>query len=95
MNENVIPLFGMLTGVITSGLFFWCVVQVARSEIGQALARRIQGRHGAMAPELLDEIAALRDQVEFLSQQLTETQERVEFTERLLSRGRAESLGDG
>jgi hypothetical protein len=95
MNDNVIPLFGMLTGIITSGLFFWCVVQVARSEIGQALARRIQGRQGTMDSEVLAEVGALRDQVEFFSQQLTETQERVEFTERLLSRGRAESLGEG
>ncbi|MDZ4864865.1 MAG: hypothetical protein SGJ01_15660 [Gemmatimonadota bacterium] len=94
MNENVIAVFGMLTGVITSGLFFWCIVQVARSEIGQALARRIQGRHGSMDSELLGEVGALRDQVEYFSQQLTETQERVEFTERLLSRGRVESSGE-
>ena len=95
MNDNAIPLFGMLTGIITTGLFFWCVVQVARSEIGQALARRIHGRQGAIDSEVLAELGALRDQVEYFSQQLTETQERVEFTERLLSRGRAESLGDG
>ena len=87
MNENMIPIFGMLTGVITSGLFFWCVVQVARSEVGQALARRIHGRQGGMDPEILAELGAVRDHLQELERQLTETQERLDFTERLLSRG--------
>lgn len=92
--EAMIPIFGMVTGIITTGLFFWGIVQVARSPLGQALARRIQGRYGSGNDhEMLAELAQLRDQVDRLEQQLVETQERVDFTERLLSRGRAsESL---
>ena len=89
MGPEMIPIFGMLTGIVTTGLFFWGVIQVARSPIGQALGRRILGRHGHTEdPELLAEVAALRDQVDTLQQQLIETQERVDFTERLLARGR-------
>jgi len=84
-----IPLFGMLTGLIITGLFFWGVVQVARSPIGQALARRLQGRYAQADPELTSEVAALREHVDILQQQLSETQERLDFTERLLTRGRA------
>ena len=86
--EAMIPIFGMVTGIITTGLFFWGIVQVARSPVGQALARRIQGRHAQGDPELIAEVGALRDQVDSLQQQLAETQERVDFTERLLARGR-------
>jgi hypothetical protein len=92
--DTIVPVFGMLTGIVTTGLFFWGIVQVARGPVGQALARRIQGRHGVNADvELISEVSLLRDQVESLQQQLAETQERVDFTERLLSKGRApESL---
>ncbi len=87
--EELIPLFGMLTGIITTGLFFWGVIGVARSPIGQAFARRIQGKYGTgNDPELLEAISVLREQVESLQQQLIETQERLEFTERLLSNER-------
>ena len=87
--EAMIPIFGMVTGIITTGLFFWGIVQVARSPVGQAFARRIQGRYGSADPELLAEVSALRDHVDALQQQLIETQERVDFAERLLSQGRA------
>lgn len=91
--EALVPIFGMVTGIITTGLFFWGIVQVARSPVGQAFARRLQGRYGAADPELLAEMNQLRDQVDALQQQLIETQERVDFTERLLTRGQSpESL---
>jgi hypothetical protein len=86
--EAVVPLFGMVTGIITTGLFFWGIVQVARSPVGQALGRRLQGRYAQGDPELVAEVAALREQVDGLQQQLFETQERVDFAERLLARGR-------
>lgn len=94
---ELIPLFGMLTGIVTTGLFFWGVIGVARSPIGQAFARRIQGKYGGgNDPELLEAVSVLRDQVESLQQQLVETQERVEFTERLLSRERpTKQLSEG
>lgn len=95
--EQMIPLFGMLTGIITSGLFFWGVIGVARSPIGQAFARRIQGKYGTGSdPELLEVVSAMRDQLDAMQQQLIETQERVEFTERLLSRERqTKQLSEG
>jgi len=93
--EAMIPLFGMITGIITTGLFFWGVVQVARSPIGQAIGRRLQGRHGQADPELVAEVAALRDQVEGLRQQLEETHERLDFTERLLAGRQADQLPRG
>ena len=93
MGANIgplIPIFGMITGILTTGLFFWGVVQVARSPIGQAIARRLQGRHGQVDADLLADVAALRDQVDMMQQQLSETHERLEFTERLLTRSRQE-----
>lgn len=94
--EGLIPLFGMLTGLIITGLFFWGMVQVFRGPVGQAIGRRLQGRHAHSDPELAAEVAALRDQVDTLQQQLMETQERVDFTERLLARGRqADQISPG
>lgn len=89
-----VPLFGMITGLIITGLFFWGAVQVFRGPVGQAIGRRIHGGQGdATTPEVLEELRHLHEQVDVLQQQLLETQERVEFTERLLSQGRApESL---
>ena len=53
-----------------------------------ALARRIQG-HAAGDPELAADMAELKDQVDLLRRQLEETQERVDFAERLLSQQRS------
>jgi hypothetical protein len=88
MPGDIIPIFGMVTGVIISAAFFWGLVKVAQSPVGEALARRIQGRHGGPDPELLAELSQLRDQVEALQNQLYEAQERIDFTERLLTQGR-------
>lgn len=85
---DMIPIFGMITGVIISAAFFWGLVKVAQSPVGEALARRIQGRHGGPDPEVLAEVSLLRDQVEALQNQLNEAQERIDFTERLLTQGR-------
>lgn len=94
MFGNLIPVFGMITGIVTTGLFFWGVVQLARSPIGQALARRIQGRHGVMDAETQADLAAMRDQMDYLQQQLAETQERLDFTERLLAQQRQPLIGE-
>ena len=81
----LIPILGMITGMVTTGAIVWGIVQIVR----------IRSHTGGAPSALLEqEVAALRDQVDQFSQQLTETQERVEFTERLLSRGRAASSGD-
>ncbi len=86
--NGLIPIFGMITGILTTGLFFWGIVQVARSPIGQALGRRLQGRHGQADADVTADVAALRDHVEVLQQQLGEVHERLDFTERLLMQAR-------
>jgi len=93
MPGEMIPIFGMITGIITTAAFFWGIVKLAQSPIGEALARRIQGRHGGPDPELLAEVSLLRDQVEALQNQVSEAQERIDFTERLLTQGREASEG--
>ena len=81
----IVPILGMITGMVTTGAICWGIVAIVR-------ARSHSG--GAHAAMLEQEFSALRDQVDQLSQQLTETQERVDFAERLLSRGRADGGGD-
>ncbi len=86
--DELIPIFGMITGiVITLGIIFG-VVQLTNGPVGQALARRIQGRSSDAGGEVRTELAELRDQVEALRGSLEETQERLDFTERMLSQGR-------
>jgi hypothetical protein len=84
---ELIPIFGMITGlgIILGGIFGF--VRLAQGPVGQALARRIQG-HAAGDPELAADVAELREQVDLLRRQLEETQERVDFAERLLSQQR-------
>ena len=60
-------------------------MRVAQSQIGQAIARRIHGK-GALDPELREELYELRDQVAGLQQRLAESEERLDFAERLLAR---------
>ena len=68
-----------VVAILVAGLFAF-----ARSPIGRAYARRVEG---APNEEVQHQLAALGDEVARLSQELAETQERVDFTERLLSRG--------
>jgi hypothetical protein len=88
--QGLVPIFGMITGLITTGLFFWGIVKLAQGPVGTALARRIQG-HSAGAEieaEFAAELSHLRDQVDGLRTELTETQERLDFAERMLAKGR-------
>ena len=62
----------------------------AKSEIGRALAHRLGGGAGA-SRVLEDEVHALRGEVEALRGEIQETQERLDFAERLLAAGRKES----
>jgi hypothetical protein len=66
------------------GLSIVGIVVLGRSRLGEALARRIAGER--YNPETDEQITALQEEVAVLRHQLQETQERVEFTERLLSR---------
>jgi uncharacterized protein YlxW (UPF0749 family) len=76
--EALVAISGMITGLLMVGAIVWGVVQFARV--------RQQGK--LADPALNSEVAALRDQVDALQQQLYETQERLDFTERLLTQGR-------
>jgi len=84
MQEDLlIPIAGMLTGLLITVAACWCGVKIAHGPLGQALAHRLRGRGGDA--ELSNEVAELRDQVDQLRRQLEETQERMDFAERLLS----------
>ncbi len=84
--DIVIPVFGMITGILTTGALAWGMVRIFQGPVGQAMARRIQGRSAGPAdPELLNEIDDLRLQVDQMQGRLTEAEERLDFSERLLS----------
>lgn len=84
---DLIPIFGMVTGVVITGGLIFGLVRVMHSPVGIALGRRIQGRSGD-DEDLRAEVGYLREQVEDMQRQLGETQERLDFTERLLARGK-------
>jgi ubiquinone biosynthesis protein UbiJ len=72
----MIPLFAIsIVGVLV----------LSRTRIGEAIARRIGG--DARHPEWEAELEALEDEVARLRGQLGETNERLDFAERLLTRG--------
>ena len=85
---DFIPLMGMLTGIIGTVAVAFVVIRVAQSSIGQAIARRIQGKRGAIEGELREELNELRDHVADLEHRLSESEERLDFTERLLASGK-------
>jgi hypothetical protein len=87
MIGELIPIFGMITGLAITLAGIYGFVRFSQGPVGQALGRRIQGRTGP-DPDVVAEVAELRDQVDQLRRQLEETQERVDFTERLLSQQR-------
>ncbi len=91
--EILIPLAGMFTGVFVIGALGWAGVRIFTGPVGQALARRIQGHHGGPDPEVMNEVLELRHQMEQLQQRLTDTEERVDFGERLLAQ-RSEAAPD-
>ncbi len=83
---ELIPIMGMITGTIMTAFFIIGGVMVFRGPVGQALARRIQGKAGELEQEMLTEVQALRDHVVALENQVGELEERLDFSERLLAR---------
>jgi len=69
----------MMTLFISVGAIF-----ISRSELGRALAQRIRGGTDRETQHQLED---LRQEVAVLRQELGETQERLDFAERLLSKG--------
>lgn len=91
---ELVPIFGMITGLVITLAGIFGFVRLAQGPVGQALARRIQGHAGDA--DVAAEVAELREQVEQVRHQLEETQERLDFAERLLSQQRpAERLPGG
>jgi hypothetical protein len=89
MSPEMIPVLGMITGVLVTSVMTWGLVQMVRT---WASTRRVQG--GA-DPDLLAAVDTLREQVDHLQRQLDETQERLEFAERLMLRDRSEVSRQG
>lgn len=92
---EMIPIMGMFTGIISMVVIGFVIVKVAQSHLGQAIARKISGRSGAGDQELREEVMELRELVSHLEQRLAEGEERIDFTERLLARGKDQSSTDG
>lgn len=75
---------GALAGVVM--MFFAGMVAFSFTGLGKAFARRIGGGPGDEA--LREEVAELAREVAHLRQQLEETQERLDFTERVVAKSR-------
>ena len=80
--EPLIPISLFLTG----GAVF-----IARGAIGQALADRLRGVQ-TVSPALESELNQMRHELDDLRQALAETQDRLDFTERLLAKGGGDPL---
>lgn len=83
--HEIIPLAGMLTGVLTVGALSWGLVRIFHGPVGQALAKKITGKVAEQDVELVNEVLEVRHQLEQLQQRLGETEERLDFNERLLA----------
>ena len=55
------------------------------TEPASAIARRISGKTGPVEDEIRNELLDLREHVGSLEQRLAESEERIDFTERLLT----------
>ena len=77
---TLIPILGILIGGF---------VVFSRSDIGHALAHRLGGGGDGQA-DLRNEVERLRADIETLRGELIQTQERLDFTERLLAGSRKE-----
>jgi len=64
---------------------------ILRGPLGQAIADRVRGGTGEADPRLREELEHLRMEIDEVRGQLSETQERLDFAERLLAR-REESV---
>jgi len=81
MDPGAMAMFIPILGILIGGLAIF-----TRSHLGHALADRIAGRTG-VSPDLETEVRDLRTEVEALRGELIETQERLDFTERMISSG--------
>lgn len=82
--DLLIPLAGMVTGVLTVGALAFAGIRIFNGPVGQAWARRIQGHHGG-DPDVMNEVMDVRQQLEQVQQRLADAEERLDFSERLLA----------
>ena len=92
-SELIISIAGMITGVVVMAFASIALVKIFRGPVGQALARRINPRAGELDPDLMNEVASLRGELEQMHQRLTDAEERIDFSERLLVK-KQESAAD-
>ena len=83
--DTIVPVFGMVTGIVMMGIIVWGGVHVARGPIGHAIARWFGGTGDAPDPALLDEVEHLRGGMARLEGHVAELEERLDFAERLLA----------
>jgi hypothetical protein len=96
MQEPLVPLFGMVTGIVITAICVWGGVQILRGPVGQALGRWISGQSGSADPALMEELEQLRHTVAGMESHVAELEERLDFTERLLARhAESAALGRG
>ena len=87
-----------LIGVVAVTLIFGGggLFLLSLSPVGRAVADRIRGRGAGLGDErirdLLDGHDAMLDEMETMRTDVADLQERLDFTERLLTKGRAEEL---
>ena len=89
--NQLIPLFGMIGGMVISGIVLWGFF---KSEIARAIGERIRGRKHAIDGEAGDapHVAELEQKIEDMQGQIAEMAERLDFAERLLAQKRERSL---
>ena len=92
---ELIPMLGMLTGTLVTGMMVVGAVLIFRGPIGQAIGRRIHNVPQADDPAVLRELDQVRDHVAMLEAQVGELTERLDFTERLLARQDQPRLAGG
>ena len=83
---QLVPLFGMLTGLVITGF-------VVLGPVGRAIGdvvRHIFGAHKRDALPAAAEMDEVRDRLDTLQQQVAELAEREEFSERMLAQMRRE-----
>ena len=80
--DGLVAILGLMIPMM--GLTVVGIVVLGRSRIGEALAQRIAG--GSQDPEVQEQLLGLREDVALLRGQLQETQERLDFAERMLAR---------
>lgn len=83
---QIIPVFGMLTGMVITGLL---VIGPVGRAVGDVI-RHLFGAHKKEAAALPGEMDELRERVDTLQQQVAELADRQEFAERMLAQVRKE-----